>query len=157
SFKVAGGREFSEAPLVSVEIGCDGELGRGEAAPFSRYGETTQTVAQRIESVRGDIEGGADRDALQLLLPPGPARNALDCALWDLAAKRGGVPVWQLAHLPAPTSRITSRTIGLDTPDAMAAFAAQSSSYEVLKLKLGEGGDEERVAAVRQAAPKSRL
>ena len=115
-------------------------------------------VTEQIETVRGQIEGGADRAGLQDLLPSGPARNALDCALWDLESKLTGTQVHELAGLALPLQPVTTVfTISLDTPEKMAADAAANSSRDVLKLKLGRDGDPDRVTAVRTAAPNARI
>ena len=136
---------------------ADGEhVGRGECVPIKRYNQSAASVLAQIESLQ-DI-GDLDRDKLQQLLPPGAARNALDCALWDLEAKRSGKRVWELANIPIVEQVATSFTISLDTPERMADAASASARLPILKLKLG--GDEldlARVEAVRAAAPKARL
>lgn len=104
-FVISRGQK-TEAVVVVAAIEADGAKGRGECTPYARYGETVETVREQIESVRAAIESGGDREQLQSLLPPGAARNALDCALWDLAAKRSGLPVHALAGLPAPAPAI---------------------------------------------------
>jgi L-alanine-DL-glutamate epimerase-like enolase superfamily enzyme len=147
----------TESVVVVAEIRSDAHMGRGECVPYARYGETVDSVVATIESVRPAIETGAGRDALSELLPPGAARNALDCALWDLAAKRAGRPVHELAGLPAPRSLVTAYTISLDAPDAMAVAAAKASTRPLLKVKLGRDGDPARIAAVRAAAPAAEL
>ena len=135
----------------------DGEhVGRGECVPIKRYKQTTAFVLAQIESIQ-DI-GDLDRNKLQQLLPPGAARNALDCALWDLEAKRSGKRVWELANIPIVEQVATSFTISLDTPERMADAASAAAKLPILKLKLG--GDEPdlaRVEAVRATAPKARL
>ena len=135
----------------------DGEhVGRGECVPIKRYNQSAASVLSQVESLP-DIDD-LDRDKLQQLLPPGAARNALDCALWDLEAKRSGKRVWELANIPIVEQIATSVTISLDTPERMAGAASASSGLPILKLKLG--GDEpdlERVEAVPAAAPKARL
>jgi len=125
--------------------------------PYARYGESVDSVLAQIGSVRGAIEGGMDRDALRGALPAGGARNALDCALWDLEAKRAGRRVWELAGLPAPGPVTTAFTLSVDTPENMAAAAREAADRPLLKLKLTGDGDLERVAAVRRGAPRSRL
>jgi L-alanine-DL-glutamate epimerase-like enolase superfamily enzyme len=114
-------------------------------------------VAATIAGLAPEIARGFDRDALQRRLPAGAARNALDCALWDFAAKRTGRPVHELIGLAPPVPRITAYTISLDAPDAMAAAAAAASSRPLLKVKLGRPGDAERIRAVRAAAPRAEL
>jgi L-alanine-DL-glutamate epimerase-like enolase superfamily enzyme len=98
-----------------------------------------------------------DRESLRREMTPGAARNALDCALWDLEAKRAGSPAWQLAGLPAPRPLLTCYTLSLGTPESMAAAAAQAAHMPLLKVKLGGDGDPARIRAVRAAAPQSRL
>lgn len=146
-----------EAEVALVEIEEDGTIGRGEC-DACLDGFMTGPVLPAIERVRPAIEAGAGRQDLLSLLPAGPARNALDCALWDLKAKRRGQSVWALAGLPAPGPVTTVFTIGLGTADAMAKAAAANADRPVLKLKLGRPtGDVDRVAAVRAAAPNARL
>ena len=156
-FTIARGSR-TEAVVVTATIAQDGAIGRGECVPYARYGETVEGVVAAIESVRPQVEGGFDRFALQGALPPGAARNAIDCALWDFEAKRAGVP----AHVSAGIHRLrpatTAYTISLDTPDAMAEVAARVAERPILKIKLGgEGGDFERIRAVRAAVPDATL
>jgi L-alanine-DL-glutamate epimerase-like enolase superfamily enzyme len=156
-FTIARGSR-TEAVVVTATIARDGAIGRGECIPYARYGETVEGVVAAIESVRPQVEGGFDRFALQGALPPGAARNAIDCALWDFEAKRAGVP----AHVSAGIHRLrpatTAYTISLDTPDAMAEVAARVAERPILKIKLGgEGGDFERIRAVRAAVPDATL
>ena len=151
-FAIARGAK-TEAVVVVAEITDGPHRGRGEAVPYGRYGETVEGVLAAMETVRPAIEDGAGRQALQSLLPPGAARNALDCALWDLEAKRSGVRVWRLAGLPEPRPLATSYTISLGQPEAMAAAARAAAHRPLLKLKIGGAHDLERVAAVRAAAP----
>jgi L-alanine-DL-glutamate epimerase-like enolase superfamily enzyme len=146
----------TETAVVVVTL-RDGEYqGRGECVPYMRYGETIQTVQEHIASVKSAIENGVSREELQRLLPPGAARNAVDCALWDLEAKRSGTTVWQLVGL-TPQPLVTAFTISFDTPEAMAKKAAEAKRYSLLKIKLGGNGDEERLKHVREAAPSARL
>lgn len=156
TFTISRGSK-TEAVVVVAEL-RDGHLvGRGECVPYARYGETPEQVRADIDALSADIRAGLDRAALQARLGPGAARNALDCALWDLEAKRSGMPVHVLAGLPEPTSLVTAFTLSLDTPEAMAA-AALAARRPLLKLKLGGGvEDGARLAAVRQAVPDARL
>ena len=131
--------------------------GRGECVPYARYGESVDGVVAAIEAMRPHLAAGLDRAALQQAMPPGAARNALDCAFWDLAAKRSGQPVYALAGLPAPRPLITAYTISLAAPADMAAAAEAVSGRALLKIKLGAPGDGERIAAVRAAAPAATL
>jgi L-alanine-DL-glutamate epimerase-like enolase superfamily enzyme len=125
--------------------------------PYARYGETLQSVAAAIEAMRGPIAQGLDRGGLQSAMPAGAARNALDCAFWDLEAKCAGMPVHEVAGLPPPRPVLTAFTISLGTPESMAAAAASAAERPLLKVKLGGDGDAERIAAVRGGAPKSEL
>lgn len=156
-FTIARGAK-TEAVVVTVSLEKDGCTGRGECVPYSRYGETVEGVARAIESLRPKLEGGMGRDELQACLPPGAARNAIDCALWDLEAKRSGTPVWKLAGLSPLRPVTTAYTISLDSPEAMAEAARKAADRPILKIKLGaEEGDLERIARVREAAPDSVL
>ena len=147
----------TQCRLLSVDLREGDAHGRGEAAPIRRYGHTVDTVAAEIEGVRGPIEAGATRAEIAGLLPASPARNALDCALWDLEAKVSGRTVWQLATLAAPRAIVTVYTLSVAEPAAMAAQALAHADLPMLKLKLGGAGDIERVRAVRAAAPRARL
>ena len=139
-----------------VTIEENGCYGRGECRPYPRYDETTEGVVASIDALRRPIEAGADRFALQSAMRAGAARNALDCALWDLEAKSAGKPVWQLAGIEPPHECLATYTIGLDTPDRMAA-EAKRVNRPLMKLKLGLPGDDDRIRAVRQAVPDARL
>jgi L-Ala-D/L-Glu epimerase len=156
AFTISRGAK-TEAVVVVAELD-DGERGRGEAVPYARYGETPEGVVAAIEALRPALREGLDRAALQAMLPPGAARNALDCALWDLEAKRTGRRAYRLAALPPPRPLVTAYTISLDDPEAMARAATAASARPLLKVKLGgAGNDVERIAAVRRAAPKAEL
>ena len=155
-FAIARGAK-TEARVVVATIETEGALGRGECVPYARYGESVDSVAAAIESVRGAIEAGAGRAHLQDLLPAGAARNALDCALWDLEAKATGVPAHVRAGVAAPRPVTTAYTISVDTPEAMAHAAARAAARPLLKVKLAGAGDRERLAAVRAAAPAATL
>jgi L-alanine-DL-glutamate epimerase-like enolase superfamily enzyme len=156
-FRIARGAK-QEAVVMVAAIG-EGDLrGRGECVPYARYGETVAGVARSIEGLARAIEGGIGRAELQDLLPPGAARNALDCALWDLEAKLAGRSVAALAGLPPLQPVETALTLSLGTPEGMAARAkAAAKHYKLLKLKLGGADDAARLAAVRTAAPEARL
>ena len=152
----------TEAVVVVAEIERDGHRGRGEAVPYLRYGETPEGVAAAIAATDDALRGGLDRIGLQSAMPHGAARNALDCAFWDLAAKQAGRAAHDVAALPAPKSVVTAYTISLDAPEAMADAAARAASRPLLKVKLGGGHDSRyddgaRIAAVRRAAPKAEL
>ena len=153
SFRISRGAK-TEARVVVAEISDGAHRGRGECVPYARYGESVESVLAQIASVQGAL---TDRAALQAQLLAGAARNAVDCALWDLEAKRSGRRVWELAGLAEPEPRITAYTLSLDEPALMAEAARAAADRPLLKLKLGGEGDPERVAAVRQAAPRARL
>jgi L-alanine-DL-glutamate epimerase-like enolase superfamily enzyme len=147
----------SEAVVVVAELADGAARGRGECVPYPRYGETVESVVAAIEAFRQPVAGGLDRAALQAALPPGAARNALDCALWDLDAKRRGRRVHALLGLAPPRPLTTAYTISLGSPEAMAEAAAKAAARPLLKIKLGGSGDPARLAAVRRAAPSSEL
>ena len=155
-FAISRGSKTSAGVIVAT-IGEAGVTGRGECVPYARYGESVEGVADTLEVLAPDIAAGMDREALQRALPAGAARNALDCALWDFEAKKTGMPVWKLAGLPEPGPVTTAFTLGLDSADAMARAARAESGRPLIKMKLAGEGDLERVAAVREAAPNSRL
>ena len=150
-----GARMVAAVITVSIEQGP--ARGRGECVPYGRYDETLDSVAAQIEMVRPALEQGLDRDDLQAALPPGAARNAVDCALWDLDAKRLGLPAATLAGLHRVAPATTAFTLSLGTPESMAAAARAAADRPVLKVKLGGEGDPARLAAVRSAAPDSVL
>lgn len=143
--------------VVVVELRDGDAVGRGECRPYARYDETVEDVIAAIEALRAPLEAGMDRAALQTALPAGAARNAVDCALWDLEAKRAGRPVWQLAGLAPPAPVTTAFTISLGSVDEMGERARAAANRPLLKLKLTGDGDLERVRAVRANAPDSRL
>jgi L-alanine-DL-glutamate epimerase-like enolase superfamily enzyme len=143
--------------VVVAEISDVESRGRGEGVPLQRYGESTDSVVAALEAMKGAIFSGLNRDTLQGVLPPGAARNALDCAFWDMDAKRAYRSVAELAGLGAMTPVVTAFTLGLDTPEKMAELAAANRTRPLFKLELGDDGDVERVRAVRHAAPAARL
>lgn len=147
----------TEAEVVVAEIADGPHRGRGEAVPYARYGETVVGVLNEIEGLRRQIESGAGRAELQGLLAPGAARNALDCALWDLEAKRAGVRAWTLAGRARLDPVKTCFTISLGSVEDMAAAARAHARRPMLKLKIGGPDDLDAVAAVRGAAPRARL
>ena len=143
----------SEARVLTVHVSDGAHRGRGECVPYVRYGETLESVEAQIAG----LPGGIDRVALQEALPPGAARNAVDCALWDLEAKRAGRRVWELAGLAAPRPVVTAYTLSLDSPGAMRAQAARNAHRPLLKIKLGTSDDMPRLEAVRRGAPDARI
>ncbi|PNG26366.1 N-acetyl-D-Glu racemase DgcA [Methylocella silvestris] len=145
------------ATIVDERHAGQGARGRGECVPYGRYGESVESVLAQIEAVRPAIEQGADCAVLGQLLPPGAARNALDCSLWDLAAKRSGRRAFELAGLAAPRPVVTAYTISVGEPDEMAAAAVRAAARPLLKIKLAGAGDPARIAAVRAAAPEATL
>jgi L-alanine-DL-glutamate epimerase-like enolase superfamily enzyme len=148
----------TEAVVVTARIEEDGAVGRGECVPYARYGETVEGVAAEIERMRALIEGGLDRAGLQDAMPAGAARNAVDCALWDLDAKRAGVPAMTLAGIDRLRPVTTAYTISLGAPDEMAEATRKAADRPILKIKLGAPeGDLERIRAVRDAAPDATL
>lgn len=156
SFIIARGAE-TVARVITVQLD-DGEFrGRGESEPQDHYGESLESVIEQIESVRQTLASGMSRFRLQTALPPGAARNAVDCALWDLEAKRAGRRAWQLAGLAQAPAETSVYTISLDTPARMAAQASGYAGWPILKLKLGGGSDIDRVRAVHEAVPGVRL
>jgi L-alanine-DL-glutamate epimerase-like enolase superfamily enzyme len=156
AFVIARGAK-TEAEVVVAEIAADAARGRGEAVPYARYGESVESVLDQIEGVRERIAAGAGRAELQGLLPPGAARNALDCALWDLEAKAAGVRAWTLAGRPRLDPVKTCFTVSLAAPAAMAEAARGHARWPLLKLKIGGADHLDRVEAVRAAAPRTRL
>ncbi len=131
--------------------------GRGECVPYARYGESIEGVIAAIESLRERVEDGLDRLGLQHALPPGAARNSLDCAFWDLEAKRAGCRVWDLIGLAPPKPAVTAYTLSLDAPEAMGRAAAEHAARPLLKLKLSGPEDLACIEAVRENAPEARL
>ncbi len=144
----------TEVILVVVEARADGLIGRGECVPYARYGETVEGVVAAIESVGAIVS----REDLARALPPGAARNAIDCALWDLEAKCAGRSAAELAGLAPLRAVPTCYTLSLDAPAAMAARAKDAHAHPLLKIKLGGGAaDAERMRAIRAARPEVRL
>lgn len=156
AFNISRGAK-TQAQVVVATLHDGIHTGRGECVPYARYGETLGDVAETIRSVAPDIANGLTRADLQLLLPPGAARNALDCAFWDMEAKRTNTRVWELANCPAPSFLVTAFSLSLDTPKNMGAAAAKVAHRPILKIKLGGAEDEARIAAIRAAAPHAKL
>lgn len=147
----------TEAVVVVAELRDNAARGRGECVPYARYGESIEGVMAQIESMRANLDSGLDRRALQTAMPPGAARNALDCAFWDIEAKRSGRSAREIAGLPVPCALTTAYTISLGTANEMAKAAKKVASRKLLKVKLGAEGDAARIAAVRDAAPEATL
>jgi L-Ala-D/L-Glu epimerase len=154
-FRISRGAR-TEARVVVVTVTDGQHIGRGEAVPIRRYNQSPASVLAQIESIKSIQH--LDREQIQRLLPAGAARNALDCAFWDLEAKISGKRAWELANVPIAYEVETSFTISLDTPAAMAAVTKANATAPVLKLKLGgDDTDVARIKAVRSAAPAARL
>jgi L-Ala-D/L-Glu epimerase len=151
SFTIARGSK-TEAVVIVAEV-SDGQItGRGECVPYARYGETPEAVLAQIRAANATT-----RAELLQMVPPGAARNALDCALWDFEAKSSDRSAATLAGLPPLQPVLTAYTLSLADPEAMAVKAAAAHGYPLLKLKLGAGGDAERLSAIREARPDARL
>ena len=154
-FTIARGTKTS-ADVVVATIDDGEQRGRGECVPYGRFGESVAQVAATINAFKGPF----DRPALLTAMPAGAARNAIDCALWDLESQRAKRPVWQLAGRPRPVDVVTAFTLSMDAPAAMGEQAAAERDRPLLKLKLGSGDvsvDIERLGAVRESAPAARL
>jgi L-alanine-DL-glutamate epimerase-like enolase superfamily enzyme len=156
AFTIARGAK-TESQVVVAAVSDGTVTGHGECVPYARYGETVAGVTAAIEAMRVALADGLTRQALQSAMPAGAARNALDCALWDLEAKAGATPVHALAGLPEPHALVTAYTISLGTPQAMGDAARKAAARKLLKVKLGGEGDPERISAVRAAAPHAEL
>ena len=156
SFTISRGAK-TEAITVVAEVRHGGHAGRGECVPYPRYGETPEASLRALEAMVEPVARGLDRSALQTAMPPGAARNALDCALMDLESKRSSRRAWNLLGRPEPQACTTAYTISLGSPEAMAAATAKAAHRPLLKIKLGGDGDGARIAAVRKAAPNSEL
>ena len=151
-FTIARGSR-TEAQVLTVKLNDGQHVGWGECVPYARYGESLQSVTDEIMG----LPDAFSRFDLYDLLPAGAARNAVDCALWDLEAKRAGKPVWELAGLEVPGPEITAYTLSLDTPEVMKAQAALHAFRPLLKIKLGTPDDMPRLEAVRAGAPESTI
>ena len=162
TFPIAGAFTISRgaktvAEVVVCEISASGRTGRGECVPYARYGESVPGVLAAIEAQRGAIEDGIGREALAEAMPAGAARNAIDCALWDLEAKLSGVPTWQVINTAAPQKLVTAYTLSLGEPEAMERQAAEHAGRALLKVKVGTADDAARIRAVRAGAPDSAI
>ncbi len=157
AFVIARGAK-TEVDVVVATVAEEERRGRGEATAIYYHGETAESVREQILAMTGAVAEGASRTDLLTLMPRGAARNAIDAALWELDARRCGLPVWRLAGLAEPRPLVTCFTISLGDPARMEADArATAGKYPLLKLKLAGEGDVERVAAVRRGAPGVRL
>ncbi len=156
AFTIARGAK-TEAVVVVVEITTDAAHGRGEAVPYARYGETPESVCAEINAIKRQLEQNPSRELLSRILPAGAARNAVDCALWDYAAKTSGQRVWEIAGLAAPVAVETAYTISLASPDVMFEKAQSASFRPLLKIKLGTPDDLPRLHAVRAGAPDAKI
>jgi len=145
------------AEVVVVELHDDGWVGRAECVPYARYGESIDSVRSEIEAVCQGLQSSGAREDV-LTMPAGAARNAIDCALWDLEAKRAGKPAWELAGLGGPPSDVrTMRTVSVDTAEKMRTAADKLADARVIKVKVDGGADLDRIAAVHEAAPRAEL
>jgi len=149
----------TQAETVLVEMKDGGFTGRGEGMAVTYHGETADSLAAQLTAIKKELTNGVSREDLPKLLPAGGARNAVDCALWDLEAKRSGRRAWVLAGIESVNPLITAYTLSMDTPEAMSKAAAAGKSFSLLKVKLGGEGnlDIERVKAIRQARPDVRI
>ena len=147
----------TEAHVLTVSISQDGKTGRGECVPYARYGESLESVAEQIKSILPDLSAKLDTEGLQSALPAGAARNAVDCALWDLRAKQEGVSVAHLWDMSPLHGVETAYTISLDTAERMGQAAHAASNHPILKIKLGGAGDTDRIRAVHSAAPHCKI
>ena len=151
-FRISRGAR-TQAEVVTVTIEKDGVTGRGECVPYARYNETLESVIKQVESLPVDI----DKETLQDTLPPGAARNAVDCALWDFECKKRDQRMWEIAGIQVPEQRITAYTLSLDEPENMFKQAEKNSNRPLLKIKLGTQNDMPRLEAVRKGAPNSEI
>lgn len=156
AFNISRGAK-TEARTVTATLSDGRHTGRGECVPYARYGESVEGVARTIQSLSPDIEAGLGRAELQLALPPGAARNALDCAFWDLEAKQNGQRIYERLQRTMPAPLTTAFSLSLDTPENMGRAAMAAKDRPLLKVKLGGQGDEARIEAIRKAAPNAQL
>lgn len=156
SFTISRGSKTT-ASVVTCHVSDGGFAGIGECVPYGRYGETIDSVLAAIEAMRPQIEAGIGREELRQIMQAGAARNAVDCALWDLEAKKAGIPAFTLAGLAEPGPLTTAYTISLGEPEAMAAQTAHYAHRALLKVKVGTADDASRIRAVRAAAPDSAI
>ena len=151
-FRISRGAR-TQAEVVTVIYEKDGIIGRGECVPYARYDETLESVTKQIE----DLPDNIDKETLQETLPPGAARNAVDCALWDFECKKLDQRIWETANIQKPEKNITAYTLSLDEPENMFKQAKKNSNRPLLKIKLGTPNDMPRLEAVRKGAPKAEI
>lgn len=156
TFTISRGSKTT-ASVVTCRIGDGAWTGSGECVPYGRYGETIDSVLAEIAAIRPRIEAGLTRAELQHKMKPGAARNAVDCALWDLESKQKNTPVHMLAGISSPQALTTAYTLSLAEPDAMREQAAKYAHRALLKVKVGTSDDAARIRAVRAGAPESRI
>ena len=156
TFTISRGAK-THADVVVVELRQGKYIGRGECVPYARYGESVESVLAQLAPLAVKIEEGLTRQQMQSLLPAGAARNALDCAYWDLECKKYGQRIWQRLSVAEPEPLVTAYTLSLDTPERMKQAALENAHRPLLKLKLAGEGDIERVAAVREGSPNARI
>ncbi len=152
AFTISRGTK-THAHVVRVEISDGTHTGQGECVPYARYGESVESVIAQIDALPADVT----RESLQEIMPAGAARNAVDCAFWDLEAKQTGTPVWKLAGLEEPKELTTAYTLSLEEPEKMRESAKENAFRPLLKLKLGTPNDIPRLEAVREGAPDSTI
>ncbi|MEG2042938.1 MAG: L-Ala-D/L-Glu epimerase, partial [Hafnia sp.] len=157
-FVIARGSR-TEAYVVVVEIEKDGVVGIGECTPYARYGEDVESVLAQLASVQSAVENGIDRRELQMRLPAGAARNAVDCALWDLICKQTNTTLWEQCNVPQPTQIRMAQTVSIGSPEQMASTALSLSQQgaTLLKIKLDDHLITERLMAIRAAVPETTL
>ena len=151
-FRISRGAR-TQAEVVVVTYEKDGIIGRGECVPYARYNETSESVTKQIE----DLPDNIDKETLQETLPPGAARNAVDCALWDFECKKLNQRIWETANIQMPEKNITAYTLSLDEPENMFKQAEKNSNRPLLKIKLGTANDMPRLEAVRKGAPSAEI
>lgn len=156
AFTISRGSK-TEAAVITVTVGQDGKMGHGECVPYARYGETLESVRDQVEAIRDKVERGISRGELLGAMKAGAARNAVDCALWDLESKMTGVRAQSRVCVSPPRPLVTAYTISLGEPDQMAESARQQAHRPLLKVKVGTPNDTSRIRAVALAAPASRI
>ena len=156
AFRISRGEKHS-AELVKVELIEGGLMGRGEAVPYARYGESVESVLEQIDTIKNDLQNGIDNINLNTLLPAGAARNAVDCALWDLESKITDTPVWKLLKRGEPKNVKTAMTISLDKPEIMAKDVTSYGKHQLIKIKLNSKSVLESVSKIRSLAPHARI